>query len=271
MKLYVTDLDGTLLNANAQISTEDANRINQILAKKNVTFFTARSISVVKKIFEEVEWKLPCVVNNGAFIYDYNSGKCIDERFIDNEDVRNIIEKAQEMNISYILLCEYQGTERMIYSELNNEGVQTFIDQRRRKNDKRLMSFDNGIQLSDLKVFSIQFVDKYEALKKLHDSIINDNLITYLDREIYIDGYYYLNINSSEATKEKALMRICSLLNVSLSEVTAFGDQVNDLELLKMCGRGIAVSNANPELKQQADLVIGSNIERSVITFLENE
>ena len=91
MKLYVTDLDGTLLDINAEISPESAEQLNRLLLEKNITFFTARSMSVVKKIFNEVKWKLPCVVNNGAFIVDYSTGNYISEQYIDEENVKDFI------------------------------------------------------------------------------------------------------------------------------------------------------------------------------------
>lgn len=271
MKLYVTDLDGTLLDINAEISPESAEQLNRLLLEKNITFFTARSMSVVKKIFNEVKWKLPCVVNNGAFIVDYSTGNYISEQYIDEENVKEIIDKAKEMNISYIVLCMYQGIEKMIYSDINNEGIRTFIGQREKLNDKRLLKWDNSLKLSEMKIFSLQFVDSFSNLSELRDRIRDDCLVTYLDREIYVDGYYYLNVNNKNATKEQALQKIIELLLISLNDVTAFGDQINDLEMLKMCGRGVAVSNANPELKKGADFVIGSNVEGSVIKFIAND
>ena len=138
----------------------------------------------------------------------------------------------------------------MIYSDINNEGIRTFIGQREKLNDKRLLKWDNSLKLSEMKIFSLQFVDSFSNLSELRDRIRDDCLVTYLDREIYVDGYYYLNVNNKNATKEQALQKIIELLHISLNDVTAFGDQINDLEMLKMCGRGVAVSNANPELKK---------------------
>ena len=56
-----------------------------------------------------------------------------------------------------------------------------------------------------------------------------------------------------------------------MKEVTVFGDQINDLEMLKMAGVGVAVDNANEELKEVADTIIGSNTKNSVVKYINEQ
>ena len=127
------------------------------------------------------------------------------------------------------------------------------------------------VYIDELKIFSLQFVDSYEKIKALQTEIKKYDVITYFDKEIYVDGYYYLNVNNKEATKENALLKIVDLLGLSMKEVTVFGDQINDLEMLKMAGVGVAVDNANEELKEVADTIIGSNTKNSVVKYINEQ
>lgn len=271
MKLYVTDLDGTLLDDKAELSDYTRNELNRLLETKKITFFTARSYSVAERILEGVKWKLPCAVNNGAFIIDSKTGYIIEGFYLDNDIVNSILAVAEKLDLSCILLCMYKNEEKMIYSNLNNEGIYEYIRQRKNKKDDRLFEWKDKLNFEMVQVFSLQFVDSYDKLKKLQNKIEKYNVMTYLDREIYVEGYYYLNINSKEATKENALLKIINLLGVSMKDVTVFGDQINDLKMLQMAGTGVAVDNANEDLKKVADKIIGSNKENSVVKYISEQ
>ena len=53
--------------------------------------------------------------------------------------------------------------------------------------------------------------------------------------------------------------------------VIAFGDDFADIGMLELCGLGVAMGNAIEEIKEKADIVIGSNDEDGIAVFLENE
>ena len=72
-----------------------------------------------------------------------------------------------------------------------------------------------------------------------------------------------------DATKEQAIREACSLCTIDLKNVTAFGDDVPDIGMLKLCGTGIAMGNALPAVKEAADLVIGSCDADGIGEYLE--
>ena len=79
----------------------------------------------------------------------------------------------------------------------------------------------------------------------------------------------WYKFTKKEATKEKAVIRACQLCAIALEDVTAFGDDVPDIGMLKLCGTGIAMGNALPAVKEAADLVIGGNDEDGIAEYLE--
>lgn len=70
------------------------------------------------------------------------------------------------------------------------------------------------------------------------------------------------------AGKVQAIRELAKRLNISLNEIVAFGDDKNDIEMLKMCGIGVAVDNAVPDVKEIADSVTLSNDEDGVAEWL---
>ncbi len=72
-----------------------------------------------------------------------------------------------------------------------------------------------------------------------------------------------------EAGKVLAIRELVKRLNISLSQTAAFGDDKNDTDMLKICGKGIAVANAIPELKNIADEISSSNDNDGVAEWIE--
>ncbi|MDE6725300.1 MAG: HAD-IIB family hydrolase, partial [Ruminiclostridium sp.] len=70
------------------------------------------------------------------------------------------------------------------------------------------------------------------------------------------------------AGKVQAIQELAKLLNISLNEIVAFGDDKNDVEMLKMCGVGVAVDNAITDVKNIADSITLSNDENGVAEWL---
>lgn len=84
----------------------------------------------------------------------------------------------------------------------------------------------------------------------------------------FSDGEWY-KFTRRTATKERAILAFCDFSGISAEEIAAFGDDYVDIGMLKLCGLGIAMGNAIEEVKEAADLVIGSNEEDGIAHFLE--
>ena len=76
-------------------------------------------------------------------------------------------------------------------------------------------------------------------------------------------------LSKSGATKERAIQELRSNLNIPQEKIAAFGDDFNDIGMLKFCGRGIAMQNAIAEVKQIADEICASNQEDGVAHWIE--
>ena len=84
----------------------------------------------------------------------------------------------------------------------------------------------------------------------------------------FSDGPWY-KLTPKHATKEAAIMQMCDALSLQSTQIIAFGDDYADIGMLKMCGLGIAMGNAIEEVKKVADVVVGSNDEDGIASWLE--
>ena len=73
-----------------------------------------------------------------------------------------------------------------------------------------------------------------------------------------------IEINSAHAGKGNALRRLCDALGIDCRESVAFGDGLNDADMLRAAGRGCALENAVPSLKESADVIVESNNDAGV-------
>ncbi|MDR1663730.1 MAG: Cof-type HAD-IIB family hydrolase, partial [Clostridiales bacterium] len=113
--------------------------------------------------------------------------------------------------------------------------------------------------------------------KLLHCSCRTDNsalmesiAVRYSDFSIlHVSGSDLYDINPKEATKLNGIKSVARHFSIALSEVAAFGDDFNDVEMLRECGTGVAMANAIAEAKAAADYICGSNDNDGVAKWLE--
>ena len=86
----------------------------------------------------------------------------------------------------------------------------------------------------------------------------------------FSDGFWY-KFTKKNVTKENAIMKITEVCGFSTDSIIAFGDDYADIGMLELCGTGVAMGNAIDEVKERADIVIGSNDEDGIAGFIENE
>jgi len=82
-------------------------------------------------------------------------------------------------------------------------------------------------------------------------------------------GAPFLEIGAPGVNKASGLIRLCALLKIDADQVLAVGDAGNDVEMIRWAGRGVAMGNASPEVKELADLVTTTNIDDGVASVIE--
>ena len=270
--LYISDLDGTLLDSKAQLSPYSAEKLNSLIENGiHFTVASARSIVAMIKILKGVKLKLPVIEFNGAFLSDFKSGR----HLVINDIKPDIcLEIYNCLTASHILpfISTFSGTEDCLYySKLVNGGQEWYYNSRVTQKDERLRHLhDLSCSLSD-RIVCFTLIDTKEVLTEVRDKLqerYGEDIQMYLSRNIYTPEWFWLTIHSEKAVKSKAIVDFKNRFGYSSHRLTVFGDDVNDISMFRIADRSVAVSNADEEVKQHADVVIGPNTKDSVVDFI---
>lgn len=271
-KLFVTDLDGTLLNSQMRLSDYTVKTLNELIDRGlSITFSTSRSFYTTSMMLKDVKFCLPCIAYNGVYVIKADTGEVIRKNLLEGvvfDDVRNI---AKCFNMKpYIFGKTSDQEEKLIYEEPANSAQIQFLQERIKRGDKRLQRADKrNFNLEEL--INLNFLYPLEQIRQLEEvlrSKYGKQVSIKVIKDIYNGGFYTLEVSNIEANKGKMLDYVGSLLNVDMQDITVFGDQANDKEMFDLAGTKIAVSNASEELKALADTVVESNDCDGVARYL---
>ncbi|MCH3964425.1 MAG: HAD family hydrolase [Clostridium sp.] len=270
MDLYISDLDGTLLNSEQVVSDRSAGIINGLIeAGLNFTIATARSYEASKNILEPLHLKLPVILNNGAFIYSPFSGKNIVENYLSHEDVDFILDSYLYRNISpFVSAVDSAGNKKIFYKGVFNRGQEIYINSRRKNKDRRLQrvsDFSIIGHFNIINIFSIEESGRLDYEYKLFKDKLN--VSCHYTEEIYSKGFFWLETTNINANKSCAALYLKKCLKAD--RLICFGDNLNDAPLFRAADVKYAVKNAYAQLKKLATGVIDSNNEDGVAEFLK--
>ena len=272
--IYISDLDMTLLNSEAKLSQFAKLNINNFMKNGvNFTIASARSVKSIQTILEGVDLQLPIIEFNGTFISDLKTGNHRVINALDQSaltDIRNTLSKYKQN----FFLSTYNGKDdKLYYSKTTNSGENWYVEDRISKKDPRLSKTENINKHFKEEVVCITIIDLKENLEPIIDEVSssNANIEIHFQENPYSPGWFWLTIHSNAATKDQAIESLLKQCNMIDANVTAFGDNTNDIKMLKYASKAVAVENACSELKEVADDIIGYNDNDSVIKYIAKE
>lgn len=265
--LYVTDLDGTLLNSNDQISQYSIQTINGLVAKgMQFTYATARSLVSASVVAEGLSTTIPVIAYNGALIIHPDTGEVIDSLSFTEEEAGDVSAILKKNGANPLVYAYVDGVERVSYvTGRENEGIRHYLDVRKGDRRFRPLADETGLYQGD--IFYFTCIADREELLPLYEMFVQDERFRVtLQQELYRPEYF-LEIMPQKASKAEAIRRLKEIWHCD--KVVSFGDAVNDLPMFEVSDECYAVANAVPELKARATAVIASNDEDGVAKWLE--
>ncbi|MCH2108972.1 MAG: Cof-type HAD-IIB family hydrolase [Polyangiaceae bacterium] len=273
--LYLSDLDGTLLDHKGELSERTRQGLLKLL-QEGIAFSvaSARSYFSITKLFGDIPFQLPIIEFNGAFLTDYQTGEHLEINSLGRalgEEIFDRVRLAQQRPF----VCSFNGEEDCLhYDELQNPGMVWYENRRRSAGDPRLRQTRDLRSTMQEEVVSLTVMDQGEAkIRSLHDELklaYGDELQLYCYENEYSRDTWWLTIHHRNASKHIAMKTLREKFAPD-HELVAFGDNVNDLLMLEHADRAIAVENAVPELLGLADQVVEHHAKDSVIRFIEND
>lgn len=265
--LYVTDLDGTLLNSNDQISQYSIRTINGLVAKgMQFTYATARSLVSASVVAKGLSTNIPIIAYNGVLIMNPETGEVLSFLSFTEEETAYAIGVLREHGGNPLVYAYVNGVERVSYvTGRENKGIRRYLDVR--KGDRRFRPLADETCLYQGDIFYFTCIADREELLPLYEIFVRDERFrTTLQQELYRPEYF-LEIMPKKASKAEAIKRLKEIWHCD--KVVSFGDAVNDIPMFEISDECYAVANAVPELKAYATGVIASNDEDGVAKWLE--
>lgn len=263
--LYLSDLDGTLLHSDEQLSGFTAKVINEQTARGVLfSYATGRSSVTAKQVTCGLLSEIPAIVYNGTFIRDGKSGAVLCENFFLPEEAAAVRAMLQTHHISPIVYAFVNGTERFTFHTEQAPPIQQkFLETRR---DSRRREVTDDAALFAGKTFYYTCVGGPEQLEEAYRIFsADDRFTTGYGHDTYMDAML-LEIMPRKATKAHAALQLKERLGAD--KLVAFGDGLNDLSLFRVADEAYAVENAVPELKAAATGIIGSNDSDGVARWM---
>ena len=251
MKLLLFDLDGTLLRSDKTISQRTRDTLEKCRKKGSIIgISTSRALYNCMAFFPELEPDL--VIASGGAVVKYRGAYIYTAEFSENE-TSAMIATARE-------IC---GSDCEITVDTVESHYWNY------KEDPSLADATWG------KPIYTDYVNFTQKALKVCVQTADPNCAEQLSARLSacdcmkFSGSDWYKFTRKNVTKESAIQKACLACGVSLQDVIAFGDDGPDIGMLQLCGTGVAMGNAIDLVKENADVVIGSNDEDGIAEYLE--
>ena len=162
--LFVSDLDGTLLQSNASLSEYSANTINELVSNGVLfSYATARSLTTSRQVTKGINVSLPVITHNGVFICDYQTGEILKGNYF-GQVIKEVIRSLISYEVYPIVYSLIDGKDRFSYLKQHvSPDMKIFLDTRMNDERKREVS-----EIEDLLEGEIYYLTCIEAKEKLY-------------------------------------------------------------------------------------------------------
>ncbi len=265
--LFVTDLDGTLLTKNENVSAYSCERLNRLIdSGMLLTFATARSVCSALTALKGLNLNVPAIFYNGGLVYDFRKHLCLRSVTFKDEEKRDLLAVLHEHGIfPFVFAADLDG-ERVSWKQgVETPGMQRYLA--RRSEDKRMHPVCSDEELIGRFVFYFKCIGPREQLECAWNILKYDSRFLCIFHQETYQNDFWMDISPHEASKASGV----SFLKEGLGcdKVVCFGDTANDSDMFDVCNEKYAVMNADAWLKEKATGVIGYCEEDGVAKWLE--
>lgn len=264
-KLAVFDLDGTLVEYGSdRITPATLEALNMLHENKTIiTIATGRSWKKTRTLVDQLEIRVPVIVQSGAIIVDPATEEVIKQQPLGADIESKLHGLINSSQVDQFCLSE-SGT--YFTTRVSTSGGNWLLEN---GEDCRLVSIDTN-QHSVIKHLFIGSEIELRQLSKLVGELKSTpNTILWPPDQLTED--WFLEVFDPLASKGQALGWLAENLGLALNEIIAFGDGHNDLDMLQTAGFGVAMHGAPQELIDQADLVIPGAAEEGIARLFRGE
>lgn len=277
-KLIAIDLDGTLLSSNIEISEENVQAIQKAQEAGHVVMIcSGRAPEDIKTVIAQTPLKCPVAGSNGTMVLADN--KLLSQISIDKNNVKSVANILNEKKYPFKIYSS-QGifvastwTERMLAFLEQNQEVSKgltpkeykFMTEQPKETDS-IKIFDHIDDVLNQENISIQkfFIPTISGKTELISTLKEIDGIS-----ITTSGPFNIEIMDTNGHKGNGIKVMAEYYNIPIENTVAIGDNFNDVPMLEVAGLSVAMGNADPSVKDIADVVTLTNNEHGVAHAIE--
>lgn len=253
--LLALDLDGTLLTSHEDVSPRSRRAIRAALdAGIRIVLVTGRGVDTPIRISKDLGLNLPIICCHGALTKDFLANKTLGHMPVPMQYAKPMIEFAEREGLSIALYLE-----EFFY---RLQGQKLYMEDMRGPAWREVGSFADVMHTAPT---FIRFLGE-ESVRAMEREF--GDLPLHFKHETWLD-FTECAVTNREATKQRALARLCADFQITSDRVLAIGDSRNDVPMLRWAGMGIAMGNALPEVRQAVRFVTATNDEDGVALAIE--
>lgn len=263
MTLFVSDMDGTLLDDRSRVSATSAALLREAVARGALfTVATARTHATAVPLLRDIPLRLPVIVMAGAAMYDTATGRFSNVSAFAGHDLARLFDIYRRHNVNPLIYRLKDNILHVYHRGALSPAETTFINQRL-DTVKRFHLNDNDCESADGDTLILYSMDNYERLTALHRDLDRSGLCrAFLSRDLFDNALGELEVYALTTSKAAAIARLAAMTGATRTVV--YGDNLNDIDMMRKADVAIAVDNALPEVKAVATRVIGPNTDDSV-------
>ena len=255
------DLDGTLTNHEKVVTPKTREALLQAASQGAVIILASgRPTYGIEPVAECLELQ-----KRGGYILSYNGGNIVNAKtgeklfsqFLPDEVIPELYAYAKEHGHA---LLGYAGNE--IITEMPDD---QYVKEESRINKMNIRKVDNLFEFLEPHPTKLLMTGDPTLMLKAEEELV-EKLGDRMD--IFRSAPFFLELVPKGIDKAKSLTRLLTKINLTPADLIAFGDGYNDLSMLKLAGMGVAMENAAPEVRAEADYVTLSNEEDGVAAAL---
>lgn len=256
IKLIASDIDGTLVPDGAGEINPEIYREILRLRGKGIQFAAAsgRQWVSIERLFEPIKEKIFYISDNGAYIGCHPRNLFLTA--IDRDIVMEMVDDVRKRPDLDIMI----SGPNVVYLETDNEEFCRWLTDSYRFQVK---------QVKDLKQVEDRFIKVSVYKAENVEEAARDIREKYQDRlKITIAGDMWMDCMAVSVNKGQAIQTLQECLEILPEETMAFGDQLNDIEMLNRAYYSFAIGNARPEVKEAARFQADTNVNNGVLKIL---
>jgi Cof subfamily protein (haloacid dehalogenase superfamily) len=253
IRFIVSDIDGTLLNSQHQLSPANEAALRAAMAAGvQLILATGKTRTSAVPLIAHLGLTTPGVYNQGVAVYD-GAGELLYSRILQRRLCEQVVALAQAHGCSMV---GYVGGA--LVTDVRDEYTDVFI----RYHEPTAVAYGTWQAVMDShplhKFIMVSTPERIKQLRPAMEAAIGQEVTIVQALPNMIE------LLPLGASKGDGVRRLMAHLGAPLSQVMALGDGENDAEMLRLAGWGVAMGNAMPAAKEAADAITGTNDEEGV-------